>query len=71
VKKAEDSNDVIVRLHEAHGNKTRARLQFANPPKHIEEADLLERRTAQLVTRNAQLDIQFNPFEIKTLKLKL
>lgn len=70
VKKAEEGNAIVVRLHEAHGKKTKATIQFASQPIAIEETDLLENRTHKLTTRNSKLDTQFKPFEIKTLKLK-
>lgn len=69
IKKAEESDQLVVRFHEAHGKKTRTRIQFGHAPEQAEETDLLERRIKQLPTHGGRLELQFAPFEIKTLKI--
>jgi alpha-mannosidase len=72
VKKAEDSDDVIVRLYEAHGGRVDARLVTALPTASAVECDLLERTTGKpMKIKDGNLELTFEPFEVKTLLLKL
>ncbi len=69
VKKAEDSEAVIIRMHEAHGVPTNTSLRFGiNVPVAI-ECDLLENEEKQHKIIKSKLVLKFRPFEIKTLKL--
>jgi alpha-mannosidase len=70
IKKAEDDDDLVLRLHEAHGRNTRATLTFAAPLQTIEETDMLESKSVRLASRVSQVPLHFRPFEIKTLKMK-
>ncbi|HET7338847.1 MAG TPA: glycoside hydrolase family 38 C-terminal domain-containing protein, partial [Candidatus Dormibacteraeota bacterium] len=64
IKRAEDSDAVIVRLYEAWGRPCRARLTTTLPARRITVCDLLERDIAE-----AGLELDFTPFKIVTLKL--
>jgi alpha-mannosidase len=70
IKKAEDDDDLVLRLHEAHGRNTRVTLTFAAPLQTIEETDMLESKPVRLASRVSQVPLHFRPFEIKTLKMK-
>ena len=73
VKKAEDEDALILRLYEAHGGRANARLVTPLPVKSAVECDLLERKALgkPAKPKDCSLALEFAPFEIKTLKLKL
>lgn len=64
IKRAEDSDAVIVRLYEAWGRPCRARLTTTLPARRATLCDLLERDVAE-----TDLELAFTPFKILTLKL--
>jgi alpha-mannosidase len=75
LKRAEDSDALVLRLYEAHGARARARLALGLPATAARETDLLERggRPLRLRRRGAAawLELDFRPFEIKTVVLEL
>lgn len=70
VKKAEDSDDVILRLHEAYGQSLKTTLTFGVRADAAVECDLLEQELTPLKITKSKLALKFSPFEIKTLKVK-
>jgi len=72
VKKAEEGDDIILRLYEANGASTKSTLTLSIKPEIIWKTDLLERPEEQLLigTQNT-LALTFQPFEILTLRLHL
>jgi alpha-mannosidase len=69
VKKAEESDDVIIRMHEAHGMSTDTSLHFGIDAASITECNLLEIDEKPHKVTKSKLPIKFKPFEIRTLKL--
>jgi alpha-mannosidase len=69
VKRAEDSDAVIVRLYEAWGGRCRARLTSSLPVSRAYLCDLLERERDKVEVRDGQLEVELTPFKILTLKL--
>ena len=65
IKRAEDSEAVIVRLYEAWGRPCRARISTTLPARRVTICDLLERER-----REASLELDFRPFQVATLKLE-
>jgi alpha-mannosidase len=65
VKRAEDSDAVIVRLYEAWGRSCRARLSTTLPARRAILCDLLEREREE-----TSLELHFRPFQVVTLKLE-
>ncbi|MCL6615267.1 MAG: hypothetical protein K6U03_11765, partial [Firmicutes bacterium] len=65
-----EAGDVIVRLYEAARTATRCRLTTKLPVCMVMEADMLERSGRQLPGGTA-VPLDFRPFEIKTLRLRL
>ena len=65
IKRAEDSNAVVVRLYEAWGRPCRARLKTNFASRRVTVCDLLERERAE-----ASLELDFRPFQVVTLKLE-
>ena len=69
VKRAEDSDDLIVRLYEAHGGRGVARLRVGFPFTAASFTNLLEDRPALAEVDGAEIVIPFRPFEIVTVAL--
>ncbi len=72
VKKAEDSDALIVRLYESHGGRGPVRLTSTLPVAGAARCDLLEENDVPLPwDANEGLLLEVGPFEIVTLKLAL
>jgi Alpha-mannosidase len=71
LKKAEDSEEVILRFFETKGETTMAELELFRPIKRAGVADLLEREMCELKADGNKLRLEVKPFEIVTLKLEL
>lgn len=69
VKKAEDSDSMIVRLYECSGMSTVANLKFGIKPRKIVPVDLMENETGNPEEYNEFTTLSFKPFEILTIKL--
>ncbi len=70
VKKAEDSDALIVRLYEARGTRGRARLTTPLPLKLAALTNLLEDELEELDVTGAGVTLDFKPFEIITVALR-
>ena len=72
VKPAEDdSADVIVRMYESKRMATRCTLSTALAAKGASQVDMLEQNPAELTLAEGKVALEFRPFEIKTVRLKL
>ncbi|TMD91608.1 MAG: alpha-mannosidase [Chloroflexi bacterium] len=69
IKRAEDSDAVIIRLYEAWGGRCRARVRTSLPGSRAFLCDLLERDRDEIEVRDGQLELDLTPFKILTLKL--
>jgi alpha-mannosidase len=69
VKRAEDSDALIVRLYEAHGGRGTARLRVGLPFTGAWFANLLEDRLADAESDADSVVIPYRPFEIVTVAL--
>jgi len=70
LKKAEDSDEVILRFFETTGEATLARVRLFREIKRVAIADLLEREDKKIPFTKDEVTLQVNPFEIVTLKLE-
>src|SRR2546425_3141420 len=70
IKRAEDSDATIVRLYEAWGGRCRAHIRTSLPARRAFLCDLLERERAEVAVHSAELDLEFGPFKIITLRLE-
>ncbi|MDO8681956.1 MAG: glycoside hydrolase family 38 C-terminal domain-containing protein [Armatimonadota bacterium] len=72
LKKAEDSNDIVIRFFEAFGEPTKARIQIGLPAKSWVESDLMENALPDTggKIKNGSISIPVGKHEIKTLLLK-
>ena len=70
LKKAEQSDDVILRFFETKGETSNAELKVFKPIKQAWLTDLLEREEEELGAGSDILELEVKPFEIVTLKLR-
>ncbi len=71
VKKAEDSNRIVVRLYECHNSRGSTDLVCALPVRAAWLADLNETPVAELEVRDGVVPFDYKPFEIVTLMLEV
>ncbi len=69
VKKAEDSNDIIVRLYECHNARGRTELTCARALRGAVLCDLDENSIGELEVVDGRVTVDYKPFEIITIKL--
>ena len=68
VKKAEDEDCLIVRMHECRGGRSEVTLTSEYPVKRIVPCNLIEHDCGEAV-EGASVEFEVKPFEIKTFKL--
>ena len=71
IKKAEDSDDLIVRMYEFHNKRSDVTLEFFKDVKEIKECNLLEKDLEELSPVGNKVNFTIKPYEIKTFKFKL
>lgn len=72
VKPAEDgSADIVVRLYEAKRMATRCNLSTTLPIEGALQANMLEEAEGELACCGGAIALEFRPFEIKTIRLKV
>jgi alpha-mannosidase len=73
VKKAEDEDALIVRFHEAHGQRGRAKLKFGVPIDSAIEVNLMEEidstLSTDLSTAGDAVTLSYGPYDIRTIKV--
>lgn len=69
VKKAQDNEDIIIRMYEAYGKRTRVTLNAENiRPLEAWECDLMENKEKKLEIEKFSMSFEMKPFEIKTFR---
>ncbi len=71
IKKAEDSEAIIVRLYECHGMGVRATVGFGFPVRSVQLVNLMEESIEDDAWDPNSMQLSFRPFEIRTLKVNL
>lgn len=71
VKKAEDNDDVIVRVYECYNRRTAAEISFFKELKEVWECDLLENNSSKLQVDGKSFTFDIKPYEIKTFRIKV
>ncbi|MDQ6419079.1 glycoside hydrolase family 38 C-terminal domain-containing protein [Paenibacillus sp. LHD-117] len=71
VKRAEDGEELIVRLYETSGTRARTTLNIGVPVTDAWLTDLLEQPSEKLALTDGALSLTLLPFEVVTLKLAL
>jgi alpha-mannosidase len=70
VKQAEESGDVVVRLHECMNRRTRTRLRCLWKIEQAEECDLEERMIlGTILPEGDSFAFEILPYEIKTFRI--
>lgn len=69
VKKAEDSEHVIVRLYEYMNSQSQTVITSQKPVKKAVLCNLLEEEEQELIVEHNQIHVSFKPFEIQTVKV--
>ena len=70
LKKAEDTDEVILRFFETKGEVTQAEVELFRAIKRLTLVDLLEREERELPFERNRFGFEVKPFEIVTLKLE-
>lgn len=71
VKKAEDSDAIIVRLYETSGTSVQSALRVSLPVEEAWQTDLMENKQERLEAAGGSIPLAFAPFEIKTVQLTI
>jgi alpha-mannosidase len=71
VKKAEDGTGIILRLYEASHAGVKTELEFGFPVASAWETDMLENPIQELRMAENQIRLEFEPYEVKTIAIKL
>ena len=74
LKRAEDGEGLILRLHEPHGNRGRATLRFPMPVRRIERVNLLEEPAEgplRCSPKTGTVHLDVRPFEVVSLRVVL
>ena len=66
VKRAENSDDLLVRLVERHGAQSDISVDFPTPLQHALECNLLEREPTPATINGPRLVFQVKPYEIRS-----
>lgn len=69
-KLCEDSNDLLVRVWEAHGQATRARVTLPIAQAAVTEVDLLEDTLGPAEATDGVLVVDIKPYEIRSFKVR-
>ena len=69
VKKAEDSDDIIVRMYECYNRRTNAKVTFFKDLEKVTECNLMEKEIADMPFNGSSFQFEMKPYEIKTFKL--
>jgi alpha-mannosidase len=69
MKKAEDSDDMILRFYENAGKETRVIIKLAEAPTGAKETDLMENMKSELPIDDIGIHANVQKHEIKTLNL--
>ena len=69
VKRAEDSDALVLRLYECHGARGTARLRVGVPLTAARRCNLLEDPGAELPISDGQIELAYRPHEIISVLL--
>ncbi len=70
IKKAEDSDDLIIRLYEAYGQRGNIQMTFIEQPESVSECNLMEEDDKRMNIKDRSVYFYIKPYEIKTFKVK-
>jgi alpha-mannosidase len=70
IKRAEDSDALVLRLYEAHGGRGRARVRLSLPFSEACRCTLLEDPQDQLLVEGETIELTYRPWEIVSLMVR-
>ena len=70
IKKAEDSNAIVLRFYECHGARGTARVRLGFPAKRAAICNALEDELGALKLRDGELQLDYGPYQILSVILK-
>jgi alpha-mannosidase len=68
VKKAEDSEDLIIRMYECHNKRSEVTLELFRNLQKVYECNLMEENMEEVDHSDNKINFQIKPYEIKTFK---
>ncbi len=71
IKKAEDSDDIIVRIYECYNRRTKATLSLFKDISDVWECDLMENNIERVSSAGNKFKFVIKPYEIKTFKIHI
>lgn len=71
VKKAEDSDEIVIRLYEAYNRRCKVFVQFFKNLEFVAETNLNEESIDILIPEENSFNFEIKPYEIRTFKVKL
>lgn len=71
VKKAEDSDDVVVRMYECQNKRSNVTMELMGEILKAFECNLLEENQEEFIPEGNRLSFSIKPYEIKTFKLTI
>ncbi len=69
IKKAEDGDEMIVRLYECHGQTSRCKVKFDLPVRSAAIVNMLEEEPQAVRCAGGSVMLDFGPYEIHTLRI--
>jgi alpha-mannosidase len=69
LKKAEDSDDIVLRFYETHGKDAKAVIEGTIATSKAVETDLMENEGSSLAPKGGRVNLSVSEHEIKTIKL--
>ena len=70
IKKAEDSDDLILRLYEAHGQRGQVQVTLSPEFRKVVETNAIEEGADPVAFADGVLSLYLKPFEFRTFRLK-
>jgi alpha-mannosidase len=71
LKKAEDSDEIVLRLQERYGRPAKARIKFAGPISAVREINAAEESVGSFPLSGNELNVDLKPYQPRTLALRL
>ena len=70
VKKAEDSDAMVLRMYEAYNKKVNTTITLGFTPKRVTLVDLMENEIEEIAVTGNSFKLPVKPFEIVTVKVE-
>jgi len=71
VKKAEDTDEIIIRMYEFHNKRSYVKLQLFGEIEKAAECNLMEENIINVDFEDNGIEFEIKPYEIKSFKIKL